>query len=105
MVIWGSTQVNSAGGTGPQSFIVSPKMVDTGKFTASRALLTIPAGGTAHKATNTALPVSAGEHTVTLNVEMTVGDAGWQYNRNNLAVMFVPAGRGVVTDTAAESLG
>ncbi len=98
LVIWGSTAVGNQS-TGTQTFLVSPKV--DGNLTASRAFLSIVGSSTSeHTATNTAVPVSAGAHTVTLNVEMTSGSGAWNYNRHNLAVMFVPAERGAVTDAA-----
>ena len=47
---------------------------------------------------NVTLPVSAGQHTVGLDASRVGGSGDWAYTSNNLSVMFVPAGRAVVTD-------
>jgi hypothetical protein len=50
-------------------------------------------------APNVTLPVSAGQHTVTLDASRPGGSGDWSYTSNNLSVMFVPAERGSVSDT------
>ena len=47
---------------------------------------------------NVTLPVSAGQHTVSLDAVRSGGSGDWSYTSNNLSVMFVPAERGAVTD-------
>jgi hypothetical protein len=48
---------------------------------------------------NVTLPVSAGQHTVSLDAVRSGGSGDWSYTSNNLSVMFIPAERGAVTDT------
>ena len=52
-------------------------------------------------APNVTLPVSAGQHTVSLDAVRSGGSGNWSYTSNNLSVMFVPAERGVVTDVGS----
>ena len=47
---------------------------------------------------NVTLPVSAGQHTVSLDAVRSGGSGDWSYTSNNLSVMFVPAERGAVTE-------
>ncbi len=53
---------------------------------------------------NVTLPVSAGQHTVSLDAVRSGGSGDWSYTSNNLSVMFVPGERGAVTDVG-ETLG
>jgi hypothetical protein len=45
------------------------------------------------------VPVSAGQHKVTLDAVRSGGSENWAYSSNNLSVMFVPGERAVVTGT------
>jgi hypothetical protein len=46
------------------------------------------------------LPVSAGQHTVTLDAVQSGSTENWSYTSNNLSVMFVPQGQGEVINAA-----
>jgi hypothetical protein len=46
------------------------------------------------------VPVSAGQHTVTLDAVKSGSTENWSYTSNNLSVMFVPQGQGEVTNAA-----
>ena len=48
---------------------------------------------------NVTLPVSAGQHTVSLDAVRSGGSGNWSYTSNNLSLMFISAERGAVTDT------
>ena len=48
---------------------------------------------------NVTLPVSAGQHTVSLDAVRSGGSGEWSYTSDNLGVMFVPAERCAVSDT------
>ncbi|MDQ3591048.1 MAG: hypothetical protein M3392_12545 [Actinomycetota bacterium] len=47
---------------------------------------------------NVTLPVSAGQHTVSVDAVRSGSSGDWSYTSNNLSVMFVPGERGAVTD-------
>jgi hypothetical protein len=48
---------------------------------------------------NVTLPVSAGQHTVSLDAVRSGGSGEWSYTSDNLGVMSVPAERCAVSDT------
>ena len=58
----------------------------------------VPANRSAGLSPSVTLPVAAGQHTVALEAVRSGGSGNWSYTSNNLSVMFVPAGRGQVTD-------
>ena len=47
---------------------------------------------------NVTLPVSAGQHTMSVDAVRSGSSGDWSYTSNNLSVMFVPGERGAVTD-------
>ncbi len=98
LVIVGSGQLAN-GHTNTQDFLLRA-MLD-GTETAGQAALRLAPNHFDMASYNVTVPVSAGEHTVTSQV-YRFGCEGCTFtvNRNNLSVMFVPAARGAVTDTA-----
>lgn len=97
LVIWGSATLRNYSSEG--TFLVLARL--DGNGTAVRAQTRIRDGGSSQTpAVHATVPVSAGEHTVTLHVGKSSGEAeGWYFDGNNLSVMFMPVGRGVLTET------
>ena len=94
-VISSSVDITHYSGTDTQKFTVSTKLDGTN---VSAARLEISPNTAENVSPHTTVPVSSGEHTITLEANRFVGTGSWIFNRNNLSVMFIPASRGGMTE-------
>ena len=83
-----------------QNFVIQGHL--DGNITAARTTESLgPSSGDPvdNIAVNATEWASAGQHTVTLDINRTGGSGDWQFADQNLTVMFVPAGRSHVYDS------
>jgi hypothetical protein len=97
-VISGSVELFNYDTSTDQIFVLRATI--DGAQTAGEAAVRLRPGDTVTQAFNVTVPVSAGQHSVTTEVLRATGSGSWYFNRNYLNVMFVPQGRGAVTDTS-----